>query len=46
MLQLLPVSFETLALVAAAIAGYYAFSYAILYVVGRVLPLAGRRRRQ
>jgi hypothetical protein len=35
----------TLAVIAAALAAYYALSYFVLYVVGRLLPLAGRRRR-
>ena len=37
---------STLAVLAAAIAAYYLLSYFVLLVVGRVLPLAGRRRRR
>ena len=36
---------STLAVLAAAIAAYYLLSYFVLFIVGRLLPLAGRRRR-
>lgn len=45
MLQLLLGLVETIVLMAAAVATYYAFSYAILYLVGKAFPLAGRHRR-
>ena len=32
-------------MLAAAVATYYAISYGVLYLIGRLLPLAGRRRR-
>jgi hypothetical protein len=32
-------------LMAAALAAYYALSYFVLWALGRLLPLAGRRRR-
>jgi hypothetical protein len=32
-------------MLAAGLATYYAISYAVLYVVGKAFPLAGRRRR-
>jgi hypothetical protein len=31
---------------AAALATYSAISYGVLYLAGRMLPLAGRRRRR
>jgi hypothetical protein len=46
MLQLLLGLVGTIVVIAAAVAAYYVFSYAILYVVGRAFPLAGRHRRQ
>ena len=36
---------STLAVLVATIAAYYLLSYFVLFVVGRALPLAGRRRR-
>lgn len=33
-------------MLAAAFATYYAISYLVLYLVGRLLPLAGRRNRR
>lgn len=35
----------TLTVLAAAISAYYVLSLLVLYLAGRVLPLAGRRRR-
>lgn len=35
----------TVAMLAAVTATYYAISYAALYLIGRLLPLTGRRRR-
>jgi len=37
--------FGLVLIVAAGIAIYYAISYLVLYLVGRVFPLTGRRRR-
>ena len=34
-----------MAMLAAVSATYYAASYGVLYLIGRLLPLAGRRRR-
>jgi len=34
------------ALFAAVLGAYYAFSYAVLLVAGKLLPLAGRRKRR
>ena len=36
---------STVAVLAATIAAYYLLSYFVLFLVGRALPLAGRRRR-
>jgi hypothetical protein len=33
------------ALLGAGIAAYYVISYAVLWLVGKALPLTGRRRR-
>jgi hypothetical protein len=33
-------------LLAAGLATYYAISYAVLYVLGKAFPLAGRSRRR
>jgi hypothetical protein len=46
MLRLLFGLVATLAVLAAAVAAYYIFSYAVLYIVGKVFPLAGRHRRR
>ena len=46
MVQLLLGLMGTIIVTAAAIVAFYAFSYAVLYVVGRALPLAGRRKRR
>jgi hypothetical protein len=35
-----------LALLAAVIAAYYVVSFGVLYLVARILPLGGRRRRR
>jgi hypothetical protein len=36
----------TLALIVLALAVYYALSFLVLTVVGRLLPLTGRRRKR
>ncbi len=46
MLQLLLGLIGLVIAIAAAVATYYAFSYIVLYIVGRVLPLAGRHKRR
>jgi hypothetical protein len=35
----------TIVVLAAAIAAYFALSFLVLYVGGRLFPLAGRRRK-
>jgi len=36
----------TIVAIGAAVATYYLFSYAVLYLVGKAFPLAGRSRRR
>jgi hypothetical protein len=39
------IAFMCVAMIAAVVAVYYAFSYAVLWLVGKAFPLTGRRRR-
>jgi hypothetical protein len=43
-LQLVIVAVGGLAFIASVIATYYAISYAVLILVGKIFPLTGRRR--
>lgn len=46
MLQLLLGLVGTVAVIGAAVAAFYVFSYVVLYLVGKTFPLTGWRRRR